>query len=446
MRILDLILKKRNAGTLTRDEIAFFVRSYVEGTVPEYQVSALLMAIFFQGMTPEETGFLTREMIDSGETIDLSALSGPFVDKHSTGGVGDKVSLILAPVAAACGVKVPMMSGRSLGHTGGTLDKLESIPGFRTDLTPARFAEIIDQCGFAMTGQSKRVVPADRKLYGLRDVTGTVESVPLITSSILSKKFAEGADALVFDVKTGPGAFMKNLEDARTLATSLVKTGESLGKQIIAVLTRMDAPLGAKVGNFIEVEESLALVGSPVAVDRVPIDKRSDDLLEVTLRLTAWMLVAAGIVSTVEAGLERCREVIADGSAWRHMKQNIELQGGNVDDMHAALGTHRAPIEQVVSASEDGFLAALDAYCVGMAGVYLGAGRSKTDDEVFTDVGFEILVKPGDPIKRGEPILRAWGRSEDAMERAIATIGDGISILSVVPEQDSMILEEFSTI
>lgn len=446
MRIPDLIIRKRNGEALSREEIEFFIRSYVDGSIPEYQVSALLMAIFFRGMTPEETGYLTREMISSGETIDLSSLSGPFVDKHSTGGVGDKVSLILAPIAAACGVQVPMMSGRSLGHTGGTLDKLESIPGFRTDLSPERFAEIIGSCGFAMTGQSKAVVPADRKLYGLRDVTGTVESVPLITSSILSKKFAEGADALVFDVKSGPGAFMKTVDEARTLARSLVDTGRSLGKEIVAVLTRMDAPLGAKVGNFLEVEESLALLGAPPAVDRVPADRRSDDLMEVTLRLAAWMLVAAGINKDVDGALDRCREVIEDGSAWQRMEQNIRLQGGRPDELYAFLGEHRAPVKGDIMASATGYIAAIDAFKVGMAGVHLGAGRSKTDDDVFTDVGFELLAKPGDRIRAGDPILRLWAHSDEAMKLAIDTVSGGISISDTAPQPQPMILEELSTV
>lgn len=446
MRVLDLIVKKRNGEALSQEEISFFIRSYVDGSAPEYQVSALLMAIFFQGMTPEETGYLTREMIASGETIDLSSLSGPFVDKHSTGGVGDKVSLILAPIVAACGVQVPMMSGRSLGHTGGTLDKLESIPGFRTDLTPVRFAEIIGECGFAMTGQSKAVVPADRKLYGLRDVTGTVENVPLITSSILSKKFAEGADALVFDVKTGPGAFMKTLDDARTLARSLVDTGRSLGKEIVAVLTRMENPLGAKVGNFLEVEESLALLGAPQAVDRVPADRRSDDLVEVTLRLSAWMLVAAGVEKRVDTAVDRCREVLADGSAWRRMEHNIRLQGGRPDELFTALGTLRAPIEHEISSPTAGYLAEINAYAVGMAGVYLGAGRNKTDDDVYTDVGFELLAKPGDSVAAGEPIMRVWAHSEEAMALAVETVQAGISVVDEAPEPRPMILEELSTV
>jgi pyrimidine-nucleoside phosphorylase len=448
MRALDIIVKKRSGEALTRDEISFLIRGYVNGTIPEYQVSAFLMAVFFAGMTPEETGFLTREMIASGETIDLSSLKTSFVDKHSTGGVGDKVSLILAPVAAACGVHVPMMSGRSLGHTGGTLDKLESIPGYRTDLSPRRFAEIIGSCGFAMTGQSRDVVPADRQLYALRDVTGTVESVPLITSSILSKKFAEGADALVFDVKTGPGAFMKTPEAARELATSLVDAGGSLGKKIVAVLTRMDAPLGAKVGNFLEVEESLALVGCPAAMERVPADRRSDDLMAVTLRLTAWMLVADGKAGSVEEGEALCRKAIADGSAWERMEQNIRLQNGDVEAMIAALGTLRAPVSGVVAASASGVIGGIDAYRVGMGGVYLGAGRNKSDDDVYGDVGFEILKKVGDPVAAGDAIMTVWGHSREAVDRAIETVEGGISI---APDGGSvadrpMILEEISTL
>jgi pyrimidine-nucleoside phosphorylase len=448
MRALDIIVKKRSGESLSQEEISFLIRGYVDGTIPEYQVSAFLMAVFFAGMTPEETGYLTREMIASGETIDLSSLNTTFVDKHSTGGVGDKVSLILAPIAAACGVHVPMMSGRSLGHTGGTLDKLESIPGFRTDLSPGRFAEIIGTCGFAMTGQSRDVVPADRQLYALRDVTGTVESVPLITSSILSKKFAEGADALIFDVKTGPGAFMKTPEAARELATSLVDTGRSLGKKIVAVLTRMDAPLGAKVGNFLEVEESLALLGCPAAVERVPTDHRSDDLMAVTLRLTAWMLVADGKAADVKEGEARCRRAIADGSAWARMEENIRLQNGDVDAMIDALGSLRAPVSGVVAAPSSGVIGGMDAYRVGMGGVYLGAGRNKSDDDVYGDVGFEILKKVGDPVAAGDAIMTVWGHSQEAVDRAIETVEGGISIApdgGSAPDR-SMILEEISTL
>lgn len=450
MRALDIVIKKRNGESLSEEEIAFLVRGYVDGSIPEYQISAFLMAVFFQGMSARETGFLTRTMIASGKTIDLGSLTGPFVDKHSTGGVGDKVSLILAPLAASCGLKVPMMSGRSLGHTGGTLDKLESIPGYRTDLTPQRFAEIIGECGFAMTGQSRDVVPADRQLYALRDVTGTVESIPLITSSILSKKFAEGADALVFDVKTGAGAFMKTPDEARRLAQALVDTGKSLGKKVVALLTRMDVPLGSKVGNFLEVEESLALLGAPRAQEVVPVDGRSDDLMDVTIRLTGWMLVAGGVVGSIDEGIARCRRSLQDGSAWEAMEQNIRAQGGDVDRLFEQLGQLRAPVTETITASQDGVIGQIDAYAVGMGGVYLGAGRSKADDTVYPDVGFELLQKPGDSVKEGDPLITVWGHNKETVRQAIETVQAGISIVSDASSVDwdpsAMTMEELTAL
>ena len=291
MRAVDLIVKKRQGQSLSDEEISFLIGGYVAGDIPDYQMSSLAMAVFFKGMSAEETGYLTRAMIDSGDTIDLSAIRAPLVDKHSTGGVGDKVSLILAPLAAACGCTVPMMSGRALGHTGGTLDKLESIPGYRTDLSVERFTDLLKATGFAMTGQSEQIVPADRKLYALRDVTGTVESIPLITASIMSKKFAEGAQSLVFDVKCGSGAFMKTLDDARELAESLVRTGNSLGRRIRAVISDMEQPLGLMVGNFLEVREVAAVLqgGGP------------EDLIDLTIRLTAHMLILAGLHSDLQS-------------------------------------------------------------------------------------------------------------------------------------------------
>jgi pyrimidine-nucleoside phosphorylase len=449
MRASDVIVKKRSGRLLSEEEIRFIIQGYVSEEIPDYQISALLMAIFFQGMTPGETGYLTREMIASGETMDLSSVSGVFVDKHSTGGVGDKVSLILAPLVAACGVRVPMMSGRSLGHTGGTLDKLESIPGYRTDLTPSRFAEIIGECGFAMTGQSREVVPADRRLYALRDVTGTVESIPLITSSILSKKFAEGADALVFDVKCGVGAFMKTREDARALAQSLVDTGASLGKKIVAVLTRMDVPLGSKVGNFLEVEESLALLGAPAALERVPVDDRSEDLRAVTMRLAAWMLVAAGVAPDEKEGVARCEEVLADGSALRAWEHNVGLQGGDLEETYRRLGSWRASETATVAAEQTGTLLDMDAYAVGMGSVYLGVGRATAADSVLPDVGFEILRKPGAEVKRGDPLIRVWGPSAVAVEQAVRTVQGGVRIgHEALPSwrPDGMILEEIAAL
>lgn len=449
MRASDIIIKKRDGSELSVDEIGFVVRGYVNGSIPEYQMSALLMAIFFRGMTSGETGILTRQMIESGNTMDLSSVSGVFVDKHSTGGVGDKVSLILAPLVAACGVNVPMMSGRSLGHTGGTLDKLESIPGFSTDLSPARFAEIIGSCGFAMTGQSKDVVPADRQLYALRDVTGTVESVPLITSSILSKKFAEGADALVFDVKTGPGAFMKTRDDALQLARSLVDTGAGLGKNIVAVLTDMSVPLGSKIGNFLEVEEALALLRAPRAIERVPVDSRSDDLMAVTLRLSAWMLIAAGMVADLDAGLARCEEALAEGRVYKVWEENARLQGGDIEETYRRLGTWRASETAEITAERAGTLVAMDAFRVGMAGVYLGVGRNVAEDTVLPDVGFELLKKPGAAVKKGDPLMRIWGRSGSAIEQAVETVQPGIVIGSqadVTWSARDMILEELTSL
>lgn len=446
MRVVDIIMKKRNGDALSREELAFIISGYIGESIPEYQISALLMAIYFQGMTPEETGTLTDLMIHSGATMNLTSIPRPYVDKHSTGGVGDKVSLILAPLAAACGVSVPMMSGRSLGHTGGTLDKLDAIPGFRTALSPQEFANIIDSCGYAMTGQSKEVVPADRLLYALRDVTGTVESVPLITSSILSKKFAEGADALIFDVKTGSGAFMKDAEAAQELAQSLVHTGAALGKKIVAVRTEMNVPLGERVGNFLEIEETLALLGAPIAQDRTPFGRCGEDLREVTLRLTAWMLVVAGIVSTPEEGEARCREALESGAALEKWEQNVRLQGGDVAVMYSMVGTHRAPVHHTICAEESGILAQLDAWRVGMGTVYLGAGRSTAADTVRSDVGFRVLHKPGDTVEKGAGIIEMWGATEDDVERATAAVREGITIGSNPMPRRVMIQEELTAL
>jgi pyrimidine-nucleoside phosphorylase len=376
MRALDIIVKKRGGEELTAEEIRFLVRGYVDGSIPEYQISAWLMAVFFRGMTGRETGDLTREMIASGDTLDLSGITGPFVDKHSTGGVGDKVSLILAPLVAAFGIKIPMMSGRSLGHTGGTLDKLEAIPGYTIARDLAAFRRILQDTGFAMTGQSEKIVPADRLLYALRDVTGTVESVPLITASILSKKFAEGAEALVFDVKCGSGAFMKNQKEAEALAESLIATGKSLERKVVCVLTRMDEPLGRMVGNFLEAEESaLCLRGDTAGCE---------DLMDVTYRLSAWMLVAGGVCAGADEAEKLCREKLASGDAYRLFLKNIEAQGGDAAAFEKNIGMSppgceasgfpsektRAPVRRNVTSPGAGYVAGIDAYKTGMAGVY----------------------------------------------------------------------------
>jgi pyrimidine-nucleoside phosphorylase len=438
VRALDIIIKKRNGEELTGEEIRFFVRGCVDGGVPDYQVSAWLMAVFFRGMTGRETGDLTREMIASGERLDLSGIAGPFVDKHSTGGVGDKVSLILAPLAACFGVKVPMMSGRSLGHTGGTLDKLEAIPGYTIARDMGDFRRILGETGFAMTGQSERIVPADRLLYALRDATGTVESVPLITASILSKKFAEGAEALVLDVKCGSGAFMKTLDEARLLAESLAGAGRGLGRGIVCVITDMNEPLGRMVGNFLEAEESaLCLRGETSG---------REDLMEVSFRLAAWMLVLGGVCGGADEAERLCREKLASGEPYRLFLKNIEAQGGDAGAFEKAIGKKRAPVRRSFSSPASGYIAGIDAFRIGMAGVYLGAGRSGVADRVFPDVGIVFHKKKGDRVCAGDEVCDVFARTEDAAGAAFAEISRALRIAQEPPARGSMILGEYGAV
>ena len=436
LRHVDIIMAKRDRKILSDQQISSFISGYASGDIPDYQAAAWCMAVFLNGMNPEETGYLTRAMINSGDVIDLSSLRGPFVDKHSTGGVGDKISLILAPIAAACGLKVPMMSGRALGHTGGTLDKLDSIPGYTTALTPERFAEGVGEIGFAMTGQSSTVVPADRKMYALRDVIATVESIPLITASILSKKFAEGSDALVMDVKCGEGAFMKTREDARALAESLVRTGESLDRRVIAVLTDMSEPLGRMVGNWLEVEESIACLEG----------KGPEDVMEVTYRLTAWMLVAGGAAEDVVEAEERCRRSISDGSAMEMFRRNTEFQGGDLKAMDAMVDTARAKFSREVTAETAGYVTGIDAYAVGMAGVSLGVGRDTAADPVEALAGIELLKKTGDEVKSGEAVMRLWAEEESRMDAALQRLEGSLTLNQAPPaRRESLILEEIAS-
>ena len=436
MRAVDVIMKKRDGGELSREEIASLVDGYVAGSVPEYQVSAWLMAVFFKGMTAGETADLTDVMLRSGKVMDLSGIDGPFVDKHSTGGVGDKVSLILAPMVAACGIKVPMMSGRALGHTGGTLDKLESIPGYRTGLSEAEFRDFIRRDGFAMTGQTPEIVPADKKLYALRDVTATVESIPLITASILSKKVAEGAEALVFDVKSGPGAFMKTQEKAEALARSLVGAGTAMGKRVVGVITDMTEPLGLKVGNFFEVEESMDCLEG----------RGPDDLMEVTYRLGAWMLVAGGVAKDVAEGEGLCRKAIQSGRAKELFLANVRSQGGQVDRLLELRGTFRATATYEVLAPASGFIAAIDAYKIGLAGVYLGVGRDKTTDAVHPDVGLILQKKTGAAVVAGELLARVYGKDQASLEAARPLIASAYSISNAPPPARPLILKEISAL
>jgi pyrimidine-nucleoside phosphorylase len=418
MRMIDIITKKREGGRHDEAELAYLVSSYVRGEVPDYQVAAWLMAVYFKGMDAAEAACLTRLMRDSGKRIDLSGIPGPFVDKHSTGGVGDKTSLVIAPVAAACGLKVPMMSGRGLGHTGGTLDKLDSIPGYRSRLEPAEFRRVLERAGFAMTGQTPEVVPADRLLYALRDVTATVESIPLITASILSKKCAEGAEALVMDVKVGSGAFMKDLDSARALARSLVSTGRELGLKTFAVLSGMDRPLGRMAGNFLEVEEALDCLDG----------RGPADTTELSLRLAAWMLVAGGLEPGIDAALARCRAAIADGSAMRRFLDNVSAQGGDPEALLSMRGAYRAPLSRIVAAGASGWLDGPDAYAIGRAARVLGAGRERADQDVLPDAGVELLASPGERVERGQPLARLCGREEARLAEAEAIVADSYRI------------------
>ncbi|PWT83931.1 MAG: thymidine phosphorylase [Blastocatellia bacterium] len=432
MRAVDIIVKKRDGRSLTRDEIQFFVAAATTGALPDYQISALLMAILLRGMNREETAWLTDSMVHSGGRVDLSDIPGVKVDKHSTGGVGDKTSLVLAPLAAACGVPVPMMSGRGLGHSGGTLDKLEAIPGFRVNLTVAEMKAALARVGCAMIGQTAHIAPADKKLYALRDVTGTVESIPLISASIMSKKIAEGIDALILDVKMGSGAFMKTESDSRRLAESLVSIGNASGVKTEAVITRMDAPLGRAVGNALEVIESIEVLKG----------RGPADLIDVSVELTARMLVLGGIADSRADADRKVRQAITSGAGLERFRRIIEQQGGNprVVDRYDLLPAPAG--RQVVTAPRSGFLAALDAEYVGRASVRLGAGRDRLEDPIDPAVGILVVAKPGDELRAGDPVLELHHRAGDRLEEAVALAARSIEIADTPPAVSPLIVGE----
>ncbi len=412
MRAVDLIRKKRDDHPLDDAEIRFLVAGLADGTVPEYQWSALLMAIVWRGMDSRETATLTDAMMKSGEIVDLSASPGLKVDKHSTGGVGDKTSLILAPIAAAAGVPVPMVSGRGLGHTGGTLDKLEAIPGFRVDVDLKRYKEILDACGLVLIGQTAEIAPADKVLYALRDATATVESIPLISASIMSKKLAEGIDGLVLDVKTGNGAFMEKYEDSLKLAEAMVAIGRGLGKRMRALITRMDQPLGRAVGNAVEVAESVICLRG----------EGPDDLMEVSVELAAEMVVMGERAKTLDEARDLCRRTIADGSALERFRRVVEAQGGDpraIDDpSRLPEPRKRVPIE----AHRSGVVHSLAARPVGQATMLLGAGRARVDSKIDPAVGVVLHQKLGDAVDAGEPLCTLLVNEEHALDQATAMI------------------------
>jgi pyrimidine-nucleoside phosphorylase len=427
----DIIIKKRDGGALTRDEIGFFARGVTDGRFADYQATALLMAIFWRGMTPQETAWLTDAMMRSGDVIDLHDLPGAKVDKHSTGGVGDKVSLILAPLAAACGLKVPMMSGRGLGHTGGTLDKLEAIPGFKVMLSVPEFRAILQQVGCAMIGQTPQVVPADRKLYALRDVTGTVECIPLICASIMSKKLAEGIDSLVLDVKFGRGAFMKKKEDALTLARAMVDVGKAAGKPVWAQLTAMNQPLGRAAGHTTEVIESIeCLKGRGPA-----------DLMEVTFALTGHMLVLGGRAKDAAAARQQMDAAIANGAALEKFRQMCAAQGGDprVVDDYPILPTAKKLLEVRAPAGTQGFVSEVDALKCGHAIMALGGGRAAVTDSVDHAVGIADLIKIGEPAAPGTLLCTLHVNDETKGARAEALIREAVRFTPAKPTPEPLI-------
>lgn len=428
MRMYDILAKKRDGGILTDEQIQFFIDGYVSGAIPDYQASALLMAIFLKGMTPHETAALTRSMAQSGDLVDLSSIDGIKVDKHSTGGVGDKTTLIVAPVVASLGVRVAKMSGRGLGHTGGTVDKLESIPGFRTTLDREAFFDVVRRVGVSVIGQSGNLAPADKKLYALRDVTATVNSIPLIASSIMSKKIAAGSDRILLDVKTGSGAFMKTLEDSIALAKEMVSIGEHVGRRTVALITDTDRPLGCAIGNALEVREACeTLQGRGPA-----------DLTEVCIELAANMLWLA------EKGeLAQCRSLarqqIANGEAFAKLKEMVQAQGGDTSVLDDPSRFDRSNVCYEVLAQREGFLYAMDTERCGIASMELGAGREKKEDPIDYSAGIVLRKKVGDFVRKGEVLASFYSSEESKCRTAEQTFTQALRIQDARPKQTALI-------
>ncbi len=430
MNPVEIIVKKRNGFSLTEEEIKFFVNGFLDGKIPDYQMSAFLMSIYFNGMNDDETVALTRIMLNSGEILDLSSIPGLKVDKHSTGGVGDKTSLIIAPIAAAAGVSVPMISGRGLGHTGGTLDKLESIPGFRTNLSKDEFIKVIEKVGVCLIGQTKEIAPADKKIYALRDVTGTVESIPLICSSIMSKKLAEGINALVLDVKTGNGAFMKTLEESENLAFNLKKIAESFGVRTIAYITNMNQPLGNYVGNWLEVLESIRILRNEV----------HNELTELCHILAGTMIYLGGKSSSIEDGVNLSRELIANGKAYKKFLEIVENQGGDTNFIENPEKYPEPKFKIEVKADRSGFISKMNSFEIGMLGIELGAGRMTYEDKIDPKAGFVFFKKVGDEVALGD-IIAEIRTDKDSKEYFNKKLLDAIEISDIRPQPEPMIFK-----
>ncbi len=436
MRPQEIIANKRDGQELSQREIEAFVNGVTNETWADYQISALLMAIFLRGFSLDEQNNLTKAMLESGDSIDFSDIDAPKADKHSTGGVGDKTSLIIAPMVAACGVSVPMISGRGLGHTGGTLDKLESIVGYNVNLTTEQFKQVIKSCGFAMSGQTKKLVPADRKLYALRDATATVESVPLIVSSVMSKKLVEGLDALVLDVKTGSGAFMQKSDDAKNLAAALVKTGNAFGVKTEAVISDMNQPLGKFVGNALEVFECIKIL-------RGEIDASMSATLELSIELSARMLVLCGVVDTIQDSRFKIQDSLESGKALEKFPQNIELQNGNpniCDKPENLLDKSLIKIE--IKAKTAGFVTEIDATAIGEAVSKIGGGRIKIEDKIDFAVGFECVKKLSDKLETGETMGFIFCRNQNQADLVYQKLVDAYKIRDEKPKEKFQLIKK----
>ncbi|MDD2233591.1 MAG: pyrimidine-nucleoside phosphorylase [Desulfitobacteriaceae bacterium] len=430
MRMVDLIEKKKEGLVLTKEEIRYIVEGFVQEHIPDYQISAWAMAVFFRGMNPEETAELTKAMAESGEQLDLSEILGRVVDKHSTGGVGDKTTLLIGPMVAACGVPIAKMSGRGLGHTGGTIDKLSSIPGFKVELSQEAFIAQVNKIGLAVVAQSGNLVPADKKLYALRDVTATVNSIPLIASSVMSKKIAAGARGIVLDVKYGSGAFMSTLEDARELASQMVSIGKSLGRDTVAVISDMNQSLGRAVGNSLEVLEVIETLQG----------NGPEDLLAVSLELGAWMLVVGEKADSVEEGKQLLRKSLDSGAAWERFLQFVSAQGGDcraITNRAFELGT----CQERILAQASGYLQKIDARRIGNLAMVLGAGRETKQSEIDLGAGLVFIKKPGEWVEAGEPVLLLYSGDKEKLTEGLLMVDKLIQISSEQPELPELIQE-----
>lgn len=435
MRMYDIIMKKRNGGELSKEEISFFVEGYTKGEIPDYQVSALMMAIYFQKMTKAETHALTMAMAHSGDMLDLSAIEGIKVDKHSTGGVGDKTSLALAPMVAACGIPVAKMSGRGLGHTGGTIDKLESFPGFSTSIPTEKFIQNVNKIGIAIMGQTADLAPADKKLYALRDVTATVDNMSLIASSIMSKKLAAGADAIVLDVKTGSGAFMKKEEDALALAREMVDIGTAAGRKTIAVISDMDQPLGRAVGNALEVKEAIDTLNG----------KGPKDFVELCLTLGSQMLVAGQKAGDSAEARKLLETAIADGSALKKLAEFVEAQGGDPEVVYHPERLPKATIVQPILSEKTGYIQKITCDEIGICSLILGGGRETKESEIDLSVGLILEKKVGDYVEAGEPLAYLHGNDESKCATAIKRFLEAYHIVDAPETEKSGIIKHIIT-